>query len=132
MENNFSLEFSFLQEDVISFAKVSGDNNPIHLDEKYASETPFKKRIIHGFLGASVFSRIFGTLYPGEGTIYLKQDLTFLAPMFVEETYTAVVEIIEIFSVKARAKVKTQILNKEGKIVIDGEALIQNVLYKNF
>lgn len=131
MENKFSLEFSFTQDDVISFAKISGDNNPIHLDESYASGTPFKKRIIHGFLGASVFSRIFGTKYPGEGTIYLKQDLTFRAPMYVGETYKAIIDTIEVIPARARARFRTQILDKEGKIVIDGEALVQNALYKS-
>jgi len=130
MQNKFSLEFSFSQTDVENYAKLSGDNNPIHLDEKYASNTVFKKRIMHGFLGASIFSRIFGTLYPGEGTIYLKQDLNFMAPMFAEETYTAIVEVDKINHLKARAIVKTYILDKSQKVVIKGEALIQNNMYK--
>jgi len=129
MENKFSLDFSFTQEQVKTFADVSGDNNPIHLDESYASTTTFKKRIIHGFLGASIFSRIFGTLYPGGGTIYLKQDLKFLAPMFVDTRYLATVEIIEVFREKKRAKLRTYIQDEAGNITIDGEALIKNTLF---
>ena len=131
MENRFSLEFSFSQNDVENFAKISKDNNPIHLNEEYAANTIFKKRIIHGMLGASIFSRIFGTLYPGEGTIYLKQDVRFLAPMFVGVNYVATVETIEVNNLKSRAKLKTFIVDENQKIVMDGEALIQNNIYKN-
>jgi len=129
MENKFSLEFSFSQEDVNAFAAVTGDNNPIHLDEAYAAQTIFKRRIVHGMLGASVLSKIFGTRYPGEGTIYLKQNLTFLSPMYTDIVYTAFVEVVEVISEKARARVRTHISDASGTIVIDGEALIKNKIY---
>lgn len=129
MENKYSLDFSLTQEDVQAFAKVSGDFNRVHLDENYAVNTIFKRRIVHGFLGASVFSRIFGMLYPGEGTIYLKQDLKFLAPMYVDTKYKAVVELTEIIPEKKRARVKTYIHDELGNTIIDGEALIQNQLF---
>src|SRR3990172_4236067 len=88
IENGFQYkyEFSFSDDDIIGFAKVSGDHNPIHLDEEYASKTIFKKRIIHGFLGGSVFSKVFGTIVPGEGTIYLSQSLKFMGPMYIGES----------------------------------------------
>jgi len=130
MDNSFSLEFSFTQADVQAFAEVSRDFNPIHIDEDYAKKSIFKRRIVHGFLGASIFSRIFGTLYPGEGTIYLKQDLKFLAPMYAETLYKAVAELTEVISEKGRAKVRTYVQDESGNIVIDGEALIQNVIFK--
>ena len=70
---SYEHEFSFSQDSVKRFAEVTGDNNPIHLDSVYAATTPFKKPIMHGFLSGSIFSKVFGTIYPGEGTIYLKQ-----------------------------------------------------------
>src|ERR1039458_7001087 len=78
----YKYAFSFTQKDVENFAKVTGDNNPIHLDNAYAAQTVFKKPIMHGFLGASIFSKVFGTLFPGEGTIYMKQSMAFVKPMF--------------------------------------------------
>ena len=73
--NNFyQTSFSFSQNDIIMFAELTGDKNPIHLDEEVAKNTIFGKRILHGFLGASIFSKVFGTIFPGEGTIYIKQN----------------------------------------------------------
>jgi len=118
--------FVFSQDEVNTFAAVTGDNNPVHLDADFAATTLFKKPIIHGMLGGAVFSRVFGTLFPGEGTIYLSQSLTFLKPMYVEEHYEAVFEVKEIFREKNRALISTSIQNSEGKKVIEGEALIMN------
>lgn len=132
MANKFSLndaftyEFSFSQEDVANFAKASGDHNPIHLDDEFAKKTIFKRRIIHGFLGASIFSKVFGTLFPGSGTIYLKQDLKFLKPMFADETYWAHFDIVDVNVEKKRALVKTVIRDQNQETTITGEALIQN------
>ena len=66
--------FLFTQEDVDTFAQVTGDTNPIHLDEEYASKSIFKKRVVHGALSNSIFSKVFGTITPGKGTIYLSQN----------------------------------------------------------
>ena len=85
--SKFEYEFSFTQQDVVNFATASGDFNPIHLDEEYAKNSIFKTTIIHGFLGGSIFSKVFGTIFPGNGTIYLKQDLSFLKPMFTNKNY---------------------------------------------
>lgn len=122
-------EFSFTQEDVNGFAKVSGDLNPIHLDEEFAKKSIFKRRIIHGFLGGSIFSKVFAQYFPGEGTIYLKQDLKFLKPMYTENLYKAVFSVLEINSEKSRALVKTEIFDESQKAIIVGEALIQNNLF---
>jgi len=119
-------DFNFTQKDVITFADASGDYNPIHLDKIYAKKSIFKKTIIHGFLGGSVFSKVFGTLFPGNGTIYLRQNLSFLKPMFVDEKYIAKFEVIETNIEKNRAKVKTVIIDSSENIVIDGEALIKH------
>ena len=132
MENNinegtkYEYEFSFTQENVINFANASGDNNPIHLDDDYAATTIFGKRIIHGLLGASIFSKVFGTLFPGNGTIYLKQDLIFLKPMFIHTKYTARFFVLSIDKIKNRATVQTEIMDENGVAVIKGEALIKH------
>lgn len=132
MENNiklgseFSYDFIFNQNDVINFAKASGDDNPIHLDEEYAKTSMFKRRILHGFLGGSVFSKVFGTIFPGNGTIYLRQNMSFYKPMFVETNYVAKFSIIEITSEKNRATVKTEIFDSNDELIIGGEALIKH------
>ena len=124
--DTFEHAFSFTQEDVISFAKVTGDNNPVHLDEVYAASTIFKRPIIHGMLGATVFSKVFGTMFPGEGTIYLNQNLQFLRPMLVNTNYTAHFEVLEIDREKHRAKINTSVLNEDGKKVVDGSAILMH------
>lgn len=119
--------FSFSQTEVEEFAKVSGDHNPIHLDTAYAANTVFKKPIIHGFLGGSVFSKLLGTLFPGEGTIYLKQTMEFVRPMYVDVSYEAILEVKEVEIEKNRALMQTNIVDPTSqKIVIKGEALVMN------
>jgi len=122
----YTHEFSFTKEDVIKFAEVSGDKNPIHLDDEYAAKTIFKRRIVHGFLGASIFSKVFGMLFPGEGSIYLSQNLKFMAPMYENEVYTAKFTVLEVIPDKHRAKIETLILDKDGKTITSGEAMILN------
>ena len=124
--DTFEHNFSFSQEEVVLFAKVTGDNNPVHLDEEYASKTLFKRPIIHGMLGGSVFSKVFGTMFPGEGTIYLNQNLQFLRPMLVSTNYTAQFEVLDIDREKHRATVSTIVINEEGKKVIDGSAILMH------
>ncbi|MDI9257710.1 MaoC family dehydratase [Flavobacterium sedimenticola] len=124
--SSYEYEFSFNQEDVIKFAHASGDFNPIHLDEEYAKDSMFKRTIIHGFLGGSVFSKVFGTIFPGNGTIYLKQDLSFYKPMFTQKQYKATFEVTETDTTKNRAVVRTAILDDNNEIVIKGEALIKH------
>lgn len=70
-----SKEFSFSQDQVDAFAKITGEDNPIHINDEYAKQSIFKRRIMHGFLTGSIFSKVFGTLFPGEGTVYLKQNM---------------------------------------------------------
>jgi 3-hydroxybutyryl-CoA dehydratase len=93
---SFELSFSFNQDDVELFSEATGDKNPIHLDSSFAEKTIFKRPIIHGFLAGSVFSKIFGTIFPGQGTICLKQSMTFIKPMYVNVNYTAVLTPINI------------------------------------
>lgn len=124
--DTFEHHFSFTQEDVVLFAKVTGDNNPVHLDETYAANTIFKRPIIHGMLGATVFSKVFGTMFPGEGTIYLNQNLQFLRPMLVDTNYIAQFEVTEIDREKHRATITTFVINEEGKKVVDGSAVLMH------
>ena len=126
LNKTFEYQFKFSQDDVISFAEATGDKNPIHLDDTYAKNTIFKRTILHGFLGGSVFSKVFGTMFPGEGTIYLKQNMSFFKPMFTEVDYVAVFTVMEIFPQKNRAMVKTEILNNDKEIITTGEALISH------
>ena len=117
------IEFSFSQEQVNEFCKISGDFNSIHWDTNYASNTQFKKPIIHGALIASVFSRVMGMEFPGEGSIYLKQLSEFKRPLYVDQVYRAKFEIISINSEKHMAEIKTQVFEMErGKLMVDGMA----------
>jgi acyl dehydratase len=120
-------QFSFSQEDVILFAQVSGDNNPLHLDADFAATTAFKRPIIHGALASSIFSKIMGTEFPGFGSVYLKQVSEYKRPMFVDTDYEAVFTVTSINSEKHTAEISTEIFDKTtGKKTTDGMAVIMN------
>lgn len=123
----FTHQFQFSQQEVAQFAEVTGDKNPVHTDEAYAAKTMFRRPIMHGMLGASLFSKVFGTLFPGEGTIYLKQSLNFLRPMYVDTSYEAVFTVKELLKDKNRAIIETVIRDKDGKVCTSGEATVMNV-----
>ena len=121
------IEFSFNQNQVIEFANITGDNNPIHLNDKYARNLFFKKKIIHGYLSASIFSRVLGTIFPGEGTIYLKQTLLFKKPMFTDVKYYAKLTVIKVDKKKHIAEIITDVFDsKSDKKTISGKAKILN------
>jgi acyl dehydratase len=123
----YSHEFKFTQNEVNQFAEVTGDKNPVHTDAEYAAKTMFKRPIMHGMLSASLFSKVFGTLFPGEGTIYLKQSLNFLKPMYVEKDYVAEFKVLDIIAEKNRAIVETTIKDKNsGLVCTSGEATVMN------
>lgn len=122
MGDQYQEAVRFTQERVNIFAEVTGDNNPIHVDEAYAAKTPFGKPIVHGFFAGSVFSKVFGTTWPGEGTIYLYQEMSFRAPVFVEQDYIATFEVIEHVEEKHRATIQCTLADKEGKPAIIGTA----------
>jgi acyl dehydratase len=124
----YTHEFKFSQEEVNQFAQVTGDKNPVHTDAAYAATTMFKRPIMHGMLSASLFSKVFGTLFPGEGTIYLKQSLSFMKPMYVDTLYEAVFTVKEVIKDKNRATVETLIKDKAtGIVCTSGEATVMNV-----
>src|SRR5947208_957052 len=84
--------------DVIGFAELTGDRNPIHLSEHFAAKTPFKGRIAHGLYTAGLISAVIGTRLPGPGAVYLSQTLTFKAPVKIGDTVTAMVEVVELIA----------------------------------
>jgi len=108
---------------VKSFAELTGDNNPIHLNDDYAKTTIFEERIAHGMLSAGYISAVLGNQLPGPGNVYLSQSLKFLAPVRFGDTITTTVEIIKIIQEKNRIVLRTTCTNQSGILVIDGEAL---------
>lgn len=119
-----SAQFSktITEKDINDFARVTGDFNPVHLDQGYAEKTIFKGRIAHGLISVGLLSSILGNILPGHGTIYLSHEIKFLAPVRIGDTITAKVEVIEVVQEKNRAKFKTICMNQDGKIVVDGIA----------
>lgn len=109
--------------DIVLFAGISGDNNPVHLDEEYAKGTKFGSRIAHGMLSAGFISAVLGTKLPGPGAIYVSQSLRFKAPVRVGDTVTARVELTGLEPEKRRATFKTT-CSVMGTVVIDGEATL--------
>jgi len=112
------------ESDVYLYAGITGDLNPAHVNETYAEQTFFKTRIAHGMLTAGFISAILGTQLPGPGTIYLRQELIFLAPVRIGDTIVARAEVIEKDSAKGRIRLKTTCTNQKGTEVLSGEALV--------
>ncbi len=123
----FTLDFTFTQHQVDLYAQVSGDINPLHIDAEVGKASIFGRNIIHGHLSASVFTRIFGVLLHADGHIYMKQNTTFLKPMFVDTKYQAVVTVKEIFADKNRVLYETKVIDPAtSDTTITGEALLMN------
>ncbi|NLX09466.1 MAG: MaoC family dehydratase [Chloroflexi bacterium] len=114
---------TFTDDDVRTFARISDDVNPIHLDDAYAAQTRFGRRLVHGMLTAALISATLANDLPGVGTIYMGQTLTFKAPVFIGDTITAVVEVIKYRAERRIATLKTICTNQDGTIVIEGEAV---------
>lgn len=119
-------EFSKLiaDDDVRAFAYLTGDHNPVHLDEDYARSTRFGRRIAHGMLTASLISSVIANRLPGEGTIYLSQTLQFVAPVYLGDTVTARVRVLKVREDKPVASLETTCVNQRGETVIRGEATV--------
>jgi len=127
INSSFEHLFRFTQDEVKRFAELTGDDNPLHLDAAYAATTNFKRPIIHGMLGATVFTKVLGTQFPGFGSVYLKQTLEFLRPMFVETDYKAVFTIKSIQAEKHIAEIATEIVDiNTKKVVTRGVATMIN------
>ncbi len=111
------------ESDIIDFARLSGDLNPIHMDELFASESIFKKRVAHGMFIASFFSKILGDEKYGYSGIYLSQHLNFLKPVYINDTVDIVIVLDKIDDIRSTFTFKTMCL-VDGKVVIDGSAEI--------
>lgn len=115
----------FTEEDVLAFSKLSLDDNPVHLSHEFANYSIFGQRIVHGFLYSSLISAILGTKLPGPGTIYMKQSMQFVKPVYLNEAVTAIVEVIEIEKAKARITLATNCYKNDSELVVKGEALVK-------
>ncbi len=113
--------------DIVHFAEVSGDRNPVHLDAAYAARSPFGQRIAHGFLIGSLISAVLGTNLPGPGTIYLGQTLKFLAPVHINDSVTVSVEVITVREEKRLLTLRTECINQDGTVVLTGEATVKYI-----
>ena len=111
-------------EDVRVFADLTGDHNPVHLDDGYASGTRFRRRVAHGMLTASLISSVLANKLPGEGTVYLSQSLKFVAPVYLDDIVTARVTVTNVREDKPIATLETVCLNQRGELLIKGEAVV--------
>ena len=109
------LKKKITDNDILKFAQLTGDNNPVHTNDEFAEKTIFKKRIAHGFLSASFISTAIATKLPGPGSIYLRQSLKFLAPVFIDEEILVNISITEINKEKGRVKLLTECFKSEKK-----------------
>ncbi len=114
-------------EDVDRFVELTGDDNKLHTDSKFASTTPFKKPVVHGMLGASFISTIIGTKLPGDGALWYSQDLEFLSPVRVGDEITVKAEVIQKNTRQQSIELKTEIYNQNGVIVTSGIARVKVV-----
>ena len=118
-----SLERCVSQQDVVRFAEVTGDNNPLHLDAEYVATTRFGEPIAHGILTAGYISAVIGTRLPGLGTIYLSQELRFRGPVRIGDTVTARVTVAAIDRARRRVRLDTTCVVGD-QVVLEGEALV--------
>jgi 3-hydroxybutyryl-CoA dehydratase len=118
-----SLSKTVSEAEIVAFAEVSGDKNPVHIDAQYAAGTMFKERIAHGMLSAAYISAVFGMKLPGPGAIYISQTLNFKAPVKIGDTVVTTVKVIELIAEKKRARFET-VCSVNGKAVVQGEAVL--------
>ena len=112
------------ESDVYLFAGITGDHNPMHVNDVYAKQSRFGERLVHGLLSSSLISTVIGTKLPGNGSIYVEQNIEFKAPVVFGDTITAKVEVKEILLDKNRVKLRTYCINQYDEVVIDGYAVI--------
>lgn len=115
------------EADIYNFAGVSGDFNPIHVDDEFAKGTRFGRRIAHGILTASLISTVIGTALPGKNALYLSQEMKFIAPVFIGDTLTAVVKVLEKIEAKRIMVLGTTVTNQHGKPVLAGQARVMKM-----
>ena len=122
---SYVMKRSFSQEEVKNFADLSYDTNPIHTDAEYAKKSLFGRLIVPGFLTGSMFSAIIGARFPGEGSIYLSQSMSFRAPVFIDQVIVSTVRVKELYPEKHRVMLDTSCCDEAGKVLIAGEALVK-------
>jgi len=115
----------FSSEDVLEFARLTGDNNPIHINEEAGKNSIFGARVVHGALVASLFSKVLGMQLPGEGCIYLAQNSSFRRPVYIGDEIKVVVKVVEKDEVRKFVKLETIAYNQKGEKVIVGDALLK-------
>lgn len=114
---------SVSETDLQMFAAVSGDNNPVHLDEEFAAASRFKGRIAHGMLTGALISAAIACKMPGPGSVYLGQQLSFMRPVKIGDELEVQLEVLEKLP-KNQVRIRTRVVNQQGKTVVDGEALV--------
>jgi 3-hydroxybutyryl-CoA dehydratase len=119
-----SLSKTITDEDIRAFADLTSDHNPVHLDDEFAQQTKFGRRIAHGMLSASLISAVLANQLPGRGTVYLGQSLQFVAPVFPGDTVTARVTVTKIREDKPVVTLETICLNQNDETLIKGEAVV--------
>ncbi len=122
-----SLSRTITEAHIVSFAGITGDMNPVHVDAVYAKETMFGERIAHGMLMAGLISAVLGTQLPGPNSIYLGQELKFTAPVKIGDTVTVVATVTEKRDDKRIIKMKTTVSNQRGEVVVDGGAVTKKI-----
>ncbi len=118
-------EYRVTDADIVAFAQLSGDFNPVHFDDEYAATTVFKRRIAHGLISVAKFSGIFGMDMPGLGTLWLSQDVKFNKPVFLDEPYLAIAEVRELD--RKRATIDTWVEDKDGLRVLEGRGIVMPI-----
>jgi len=118
----YEKDFVVSDEQVRTFARISGDDNPIHVDDEFASKTRFGKRIAHGILVASFISKVIGRDFPGDGTIYVSQNCKFKRPVFIGDKVLVRIEVLDKNDAKKRLILSTDVFNEQDKKVIEGTA----------
>ncbi len=112
------------ESDVYGFAGITGDFNPLHVNQAYAEETRFGKRVVHGALLAGLISTVVGMKLPGPGALYASQNLKFVKPVFIGDTITAFAEATEIIEERNRVRFRTGCINQHGDTVAEGESIL--------
>jgi 3-hydroxybutyryl-CoA dehydratase len=121
--DRYEKSFIIKEEMINMFATSVGDRNPIHLDDNYAKDTVFKKRIAHGFMVGGLISTVLGNYFPGIGTIYMSQNIRFRKPVYIDDKVHVVIEALEVTK-NNWLKLKTTCKNQFDNLIIDGEAIV--------
>lgn len=122
--SKFYLEKTFIDQDVRRYAELTGDYNPLHLDDEYAAKTKFKKRIVQGMNVASLFSTLFANNFPGFGSIYVRQNLDFSKPVYIGDRILATATLTQYYESKSMCFFDTVCQNQANEVVISGTALL--------